>query len=140
MINMADNPIEDTRALYKLSMEKANPKANMMIAVKSTDGNVKFVMIDTTDIMMMQNIIPFARWCTGPALSVILTQSAPIEMAIPTGSKSKKPNKNAGRTMPQVILIPSLKNRPFMKFIYSLVLIIYLWSPSGKIKCLLIRR
>ena len=100
-----------------LSIENAKPNTKMIKAVKKAEKSAKLVIIDTSEIINIQNIIPFARCLTGPALSVILTQSAPVDKAIPIGSSLKNPNKNAGITIPNVILRPSLKNLPLIKFI-----------------------
>ena len=118
-------PIDETRALYRLNIENANPNKKIIAVVKRTDESEKFVIIETNATIIIQNIIPFALWCTGPGLSVMLTQSAPVEIIMPIGSISKKPKRNAGSTIPHVILTPSLKNLPFIKFTYSLEFIMH---------------
>lgn len=62
--------------------------------------------------------IPFMRWRRGPGTSVMLTAKAPNDIAIPNGKRPKYANTKDGVIIPVVILRPSLKGRPFKKFLY----------------------
>ena len=57
-------------------------------------------------------------------------------MAMPTGNWLKYPNKKAGKTIPNVILKPSLKNLPLIKFMDAFEIIIFLPFKKFKFKLL----
>lgn len=119
MINAAI-PMEELRAPYTVSIEKRNPEKKMRAPNIKDDSNAKCTNKESRVIMNMQTSIPFLLCFTGPGLSDMLMQSAPIDITSPADSNPKKLIIKDGTTMPAVILSPSFRKRPFIKFLYAL--------------------
>ena len=81
--NNPASPMEPALAPKTPIIEKIKQKTAMRMPVASADPTANPVSNEAIKITALQTSIAFFRCRTGPALSTIVTQTAPIDIVIP---------------------------------------------------------